>query len=48
MNLFIQRAARLTFTARIEGPLLHRRASASKKDDLAAPYFFPIFASSAK
>ena len=29
--------ARLSFTARIEGPPYHRGASASKKDSLATP-----------
>jgi hypothetical protein len=35
--LVIERVARWSFTARIEGPLLYRGAFASKKDRLAAP-----------
>jgi hypothetical protein len=41
-HLPLEGVARWSLTARIEGPLLYRGASASKKDCLAAPFFLPL------
>ena len=47
-NFSLKGVAGLSFTARIGRAPFHRARSASKKDGSAAPYPFPIFATSEK